>query len=322
MRRRRPLRESRLVNVAVGASMLAVPASAAAVADSQHSSSARFAAKIRARRVQYGRDVVVTGRAPGSDAGQTLVLEYVPSGSSDWRQVATATVGRSGRFRLTAPLARSGLVRLAGSSSSSTPNVPLALAASSASPSASSAERVAVAAAIRVRPRAIHVLGGSRMIHVRGRLLPAAPHRRVALQALRAGRWVTLAVARTGPRGGFDLHYRAGRLGRRRLRVRFAGDAANAWANHGAGTLTVYRQAAASWYDDGGNTACGFHAYYGVANLSLPCGARVSFVSGGRSVTAVVDDRGPYVGGRTWDLNQNTAAALGVGGVETVWSSF
>jgi rare lipoprotein A (peptidoglycan hydrolase) len=38
-------------------------------------------------------------------------------------------------------------------------------------------------------------------------------------------------------------------------------------------------------------------------------------------VTAVVDDRGPYVGGREWDLNQNTARALGFGGVGTVWST-
>ena len=39
---------------------------------------------------------------------------------------------------------------------------------------------------------------------------------------------------------------------------------------------------------------------------------------GGRTVVATVDDRGPYVGGRTFDLNQNTAAALGFAGVGTV----
>jgi rare lipoprotein A (peptidoglycan hydrolase) len=83
----------------------------------------------------------------------------------------------------------------------------------------------------------------------------------------------------------------------------------------------VYQQQLASWYDDGGTTACGFHATYGVANLSLPCGTKVNFEYGGRTVEAVVDDRGPYVGGRTWDLNQNTAAALGFGGVGAVWSS-
>jgi rare lipoprotein A (peptidoglycan hydrolase) len=33
---------------------------------------------------------------------------------------------------------------------------------------------------------------------------------------------------------------------------------------------------------------------------------------------AVVDDHGPYAGGRNIDLNQNTAAALGFGGVGSV----
>jgi rare lipoprotein A (peptidoglycan hydrolase) len=45
------------------------------------------------------------------------------------------------------------------------------------------------------------------------------------------------------------------------------------------------------------------------------------FRNGSREVTATVDDRGPFVGGRTWDLNQNTAAALGFGGVGSVLSS-
>ena len=85
--------------------------------------------------------------------------------------------------------------------------------------------------------------------------------------------------------------------------------------------MTVYRQAGASWYYDAGNTACGFHAQYGVANRTLPCGTKVAFRYGGRSVTATVDDRGPYVGGRDWDLSQTTAGALGFGGVGEVWSS-
>ena len=88
-----------------------------------------------------------------------------------------------------------------------------------------------------------------------------------------------------------------------------------------AGQMTVFRAAEASWYNDGGNTACGFHAGYGVANRTLPCGTKVEFRYGGRSVTATVDDRGPYVGGRDWDLNQTTAGALGFGGVGLVWSS-
>ena len=101
---------------------------------------------------------------------------------------------------------------------------------------------------------------------------------------------------------------RRGRPGQARLRVRFGGDRLNARVDRDAGQMTVYRQAGASWYNDGGNTACGFHAQYGVANRSLPCGTKVVFRYGGRAVTATVDDRGPYVGGRDWDLNQNTAA--------------
>ena len=109
--------------------------------------------------------------------------------------------------------------------------------------------------------------------------------------------------------------------GQRWLRVRFRGDRLNAGSLAHAGQLTAFRESVASWYTDGGATACGFHAYYGVANRTLPCGTNVIFHSGGRSVTAVVDDRGPFVGGREWDLNQNVAGALGFGGVGTVWSS-
>ena len=58
-----------------------------------------------------------------------------------------------------------------------------------------------------------------------------------------------------------------------------------------------------------------------MANKSLPCGTKVTFRHGGREVTATVDDRGPFVGGRSWDLNQNTAAALGFGGVGPVLAS-
>lgn len=83
-----------------------------------------------------------------------------------------------------------------------------------------------------------------------------------------------------------------------------------------------YRRRTASWYYDVGHqTACGFVAKYGVANKKLPCGTHVKFWRAGHSVTAVVDDRGPYVAGRTWDLGQRTARRLhfkGIG-VGPVW---
>ena len=79
--------------------------------------------------------------------------------------------------------------------------------------------------------------------------------------------------------------------------------------------------AVASWYYDGGGTACGFHAQYGVANRSLPCGTHVRLRFGARSVVATVDDRGPFVTGRTYDLDQTTASALGMWGVATVYTA-
>ena len=46
-------------------------------------------------------------------------------------------------------------------------------------------------------------------------------------------------------------------------------------------------------------------------NCNIYTDKQFVWMNGGRTVTAVVDDRGPYVAGREWDLNQNTAAALG-----------
>jgi hypothetical protein len=178
----------------------------------------------------------------------------------------------------------------------------------------------AVARRVHVRRRAINALGGE-AVDVRGRLVPAAPWRRVRLQGLRDGRWSTLSSAQTGIHGGFSVRYVPHDPGTERLRVLVGGGRGTPAAHAGAGTLTVYRESVASWYEDGGGTACGFHAQYGVANRTLPCGSRVTFVRGGRTVTAVVDDRGPYVSGRDWDLNQNTAGALAFDGVGTVWSS-
>jgi hypothetical protein len=179
---------------------------------------------------------------------------------------------------------------------------------------------VDVAARVRVRPRPISVLGGQ-AIQVRGHLLPGVAGRKVNLQGRRAGRWRTLSSTRTRGAGRFVLRYVARTAGREALRVRFAGDRRNGRSTASVGQLTVYREAGASWYNDGGNTACGFHAFHGVANRTLPCGTKVALRYNGRAVTATVDDRGPYVSGRDWDLNQNTASALGFGGVGTVWSS-
>ncbi len=81
------------------------------------------------------------------------------------------------------------------------------------------------------------------------------------------------------------------------------------------------RYAGASWYGPGlwgRSTACGVvlrPTTVGVAHKTLPCGTMVRFVYEGRTVTAPVIDRGPYVKGRAWDLTAAASTALGLEGV-------
>ena len=310
------LRRSRL---GVGALMIGIPASAVAIAAGQAlASPAPDPPHIRpqSRQIEYGHNVIVRGTAPTSDAGHTVALEFAPRGATTWSRLGSTTVAGTGAFRLAGRLERSGAVRVVDTSDGSlTPFV-----AGRAPGATSSSTRVQVTASMRVPARRISVLGGQ-AVRVRGRLLPGVPGRKITLQALKNGAWQTLATARTGSAGKFALRYVAGDPGQERLRVRFAGDRLNGRTTAHAGQMTIYRHAGASWYYDGGNTACGFHARYGVANRTLPCGTKVAFRYNGRSVTATVDDRGPFVGGRDWDLNQTTAGALGFGGVGEVWSS-
>lgn len=153
-----------------------------------------------------------------------------------------------------------------------------------------------------------------------GRLLPAAAGETVQLAGHSGGRWATMASARTGRAGGFALRALA-RAGSTALRVSFAGGRGVRAAAANAGTVVGLEPTVASWYYDAGATACGFHAFYGVANKTLPCGTKVTIEYGGRSLVATVDDRGPYVYGRTYDLNQNVSARLGMYGVATVLAS-
>lgn len=73
-----------------------------------------------------------------------------------------------------------------------------------------------------------------------------------------------------------------------------------------------------SWYGPGmygARTACGVtltRSVIGVASRTLPCGTKVTFrnPANGRTVTAPVIDRGPYVWGRIWDMSAGLCTAL------------
>lgn len=319
------LRAPKALHLAAGAFVLAAPATAVALGAGQAQgapSGPALHATVSRHSLGYGKPVTVQGTAPLADSGSSVQLQFEPAGSGSWSALQRSTIGSAGHFSFRANLRRSGQLRVVGLTAAPSATNPVAVAAGATSPppAASAPQRVRVAAALRVRPRSNDVAAGHR-VSVRGHLLPDQAGRRVRLLAHSSHGWVTIAHTRTGRHGQFDLRYVVRATGTRRLRVRFGGDTANraTWARAGEVTGLVARLA--SWYSDGGSTACGFHAYYGVANLSLPCGAHVAFKYGGRSVVATVDDRGPYVGGRSYDLNQNVAQRLGMYGVATVLAS-
>jgi hypothetical protein len=105
-----------------------------------------------------------------------------------------------------------------------------------------------------------------------------------------------------------------GSKGARNAALRAWGRAHDAWAlrRHPLAGPVI-----ASWYDDSGSTGCGFHASYGIAALTVPCGTRVELCHDG-CVTAVRDDSGPYVAGRMFDLNPTVKNAIGCGDLCTV----
>jgi rare lipoprotein A len=312
--------------------MLAVPASAFALSGAVSNNSSantdaaapafKLHARIAPRLMHLGHAVTATGTAPAAEAGHWAVLQTAAKRQARWQSVAAARITSTGRFSLHARLGHSGFVRVVDAATRSAGPTTTSWSTTPAGAVASAPESVKVTAKFGVAHPSLDVLGGQRLA-VRGRLMPWRSGREVRLVGHSGPRgWHTLARSHTRAAGRFALHFAADTGVDRRLRVVFDGDRANRGLSASAGTLTVYSdESVASWYNDAAGTACGFHAGLGVANKSLPCGTRVRFRYGGRSVTAMVDDRGPFVAGRTWDFNQNVAAALGFGGVGTVWAT-
>jgi rare lipoprotein A (peptidoglycan hydrolase) len=165
-----------------------------------------------------------------------------------------------------------------------------------------------------VNHKKLNVKVGTRLTvsgHLFG-LVPGARTRPVAaLQVHRRGHWATLDRDRLSAGGRFVLHERARDAASLRARVRLSSG-----QTRRLGRLNVYRYAQASWYGPGlyGNhLGCGgtlTAGRLGVAHKSLPCGSKVTLRHGGRTVRVPVIDRGPYVGGREFDLTAATARRL------------
>ena len=180
------------------------------------------------------------------------------------------------------------------------------------------------ASKITFAERRLNVRAG-RAAYVRGTLLPRRAGRIVLLERFDRGRWRRLDGDVTSAAGRFVLRHRTAGADTAMLRVRFAGDGTARPARRVVGRLNVFRPTVASWYGPGlyGNSlGCGGRlnpGTVGVAHKSLPCGTTVVLRKGSRVVRARVIDRGPYVGGREFDLTAATKYRLGFGSVGTVW---
>ena len=253
--------------------------------------------------VRYGQALDLSGRA--SAPGAAVRLEYAPR-AGQWRALRQTVAGAGGQYRFTLRPTRSGAFRTV------TPE------------GVSEVRTVSVIARLAGRASR-HVRAGDR-VRVRGRLAPGFGGRRVRLQLATGTGWRTVDRTLTGRGGRYRAAWRASGSGRYRLRVKFAGDGRNSAVSRPlGGRVYVYRPSFASWYGPGlyGNPlGCGGTLGYGtvgVAHKTLPCGTKVTFRLHGRSITVPVVDRGPYVGGREFDLTAATKQKLGFGSTGTVW---
>ncbi|HEX2016464.1 MAG TPA: septal ring lytic transglycosylase RlpA family protein [Solirubrobacteraceae bacterium] len=274
--------------------------------------------------LRFHQRVSAAGRIASGQSGVAVSLQFRAPGRP-WRTVASTRTARGGTYRLTASLDRSGRLRtvLAGPSEPAQART-AGVGAGAVAPVATSTEQpVAVGAAMVAVHGHLDVLAG-RPVTVAGVILPGQPGRFVSLEVLRGHIWRPVAQARTRLGGAYRVRYSPSQIGSQPVRVRFKGDRLNAPSRRNLGALNVYHVVGASWYDASGSVACsGRHGpgTLGVAHRTLPCGTRVRLSYRGRTVVARVIDRGPYVGGRDYDLTAATKQALGFGDTGAIWAT-
>jgi rare lipoprotein A len=144
--------------------------------------------------------------------------------------------------------------------------------------------------------------------------------------------WAATATATVASNGTFQASWATNHIGRFSIRAVLSApglaQSASAAAQPASATpsmvVTVFLNAIASWYGPTGRssrTACGqklTRTTIGVANKTLRCGTQVALYYRGRTMIVPVIDHGPYVKGRSWDLTEATAKALGFNGVGAI----
>jgi rare lipoprotein A len=162
------------------------------------------------------------------------------------------------------------------------------------------------------------ILGAVTSVH--GQLTVRDANRPVRLEYWDPNRgWLVAASGRTNTIGAFSIPFRPKHIGRFMFRATTA-QAATAATTTATPTapIEIYRPVIATIFgagDYGNKTACGqvlTPQLLGVAHLTLPCGTPVDITYGSQTITVPVVDRGPYVGGVSYDLTTATASALGI----------
>jgi len=249
--------------------------------------------------VDFGKQVQLAGSVPGQPV-TGVGLQFRPAGSADWHAVTQTQTDAAGNYTASVRALRSGTYQAVPSSGE--PSAP---------------EKVAVRARTTLRAASHNPLAGQ-SVRLHGRVLPAG--RRKVKVLTGSG----VVPTRTDAHGRYSVRWTPAHAGDFRLR---ALSGANALARSGrshARKVTAFRGALASWYGPGlyGNgVACGGTLQpdtMGVANKSLPCGTKLTLRYHGRSVQATVIDRGPYAGGREFDLTEAVKNVLHFPGVGTV----
>lgn len=173
---------------------------------------------------------------------------------------------------------------------------------------------------VRILDRQLTASGSTVLVRLRATVAPVVAELRVGS----TGRKVAEGTGEPGKR--FRLQGTAQPGERLRLIVRRTDGAAHT-NDLPVGVVRRLRATVASWYGPGlfGNrTACGqtlTAGLRGVAHKQLPCGTKLTVRYRGRSTAATVVDRGPFHGGREFDLTYATAQAIGFKAVGRVWVS-
>jgi rare lipoprotein A len=255
-------------------------------------------------RTAHGRQITLRGRV---DSRSSVVrILFRPSGARRWYPVKNAATDANGRYQAVVQARANGQYRavVPGGRSSEPKNV-------------------LVRSRIKVAPVRKYAKLGSRVL-IRGSVSPAGGRR---VKVVIRGSVTRVLSTRTRAHGGFKISWKPNSSGSYRIRV-FAASNGRAISDSSRQIrISGLRPTHASYFGPGlfgGPMACGGTLQpgtRGVAHKTLPCGTKVVLRYRGRTVTTRVVDRGPYVGGREFDLTQATRDDLGFGDLGTVWTN-